>query len=106
MTWLPGTLSPIGLSGMLSVRRGKDAPQHGAWLLSGEKFRKGTFNFEIVRGTHPDEPVLAEFGADHLNVERLKDGAKLTLALSAEDIARAQGPRRPGADRRGRQARR
>jgi len=95
MTCLPGPIGPIGLTGLLSVRRGHDGPQQGAWLVNGAKFTKGDFTFAIVRSPHPDEPVLAEFGADHLTVERLRNGAKLRLTLSAEDIARAQGPRRP-----------
>jgi hypothetical protein len=88
----------IGMSGAIHFRRGEDGPQQAAWLISGGKFKKGAFTVDIVRGRHPDEPLLAEFGADHLTVERLKDGARLTLTLSAEDIARAQGPRRPEID--------
>lgn len=81
------------LQNRIIVHRGEDCPV--AWLAHGKQFRAGAFTVAILRGDHPDEPVMAEFGADRIEVEPLDNGAKVTLALTAEDIARAQGPARP-----------
>ena len=81
------------LQNRIIVHRGEDCPI--AWLANGKQFRTGAFTIAILRGDHPDEPVLAEFGPDQISVEPLDNGARITLALTAEDIARAQGPARP-----------
>lgn len=85
----------MGFDNAISARRGEDNPLVGRWLAAGEQYRTGTFTIAILRGEHPDEPVLTEYGPECVSVEVLKDGAQVTLALTAEDIARAQGPRRP-----------
>lgn len=81
------------LQNRLVSHRGEDCSV--AWLANGKQFRTGAFTLAILRGAHPDEPVLAEFGADRIEVEQLGNGARITLALTAEDIAHAQGPARP-----------
>jgi len=81
------------LQNRLVAHRGEDCSI--AWLANGKQCRTGAFTVAILRGDHPDEPVLAEFGADRIEVEPLDNGARITLALTAEDIARAQGPARP-----------
>ena len=81
------------LQNRIIAHRGEDCPL--AWLANGKQFRTGAFTVAILRGPHPDEPVMAEFGADRIEVEALANGAKVTLALTAEDIAGVQGPARP-----------
>lgn len=75
------------------VTRGEGRPIAGKWLAKGKKYRSGVYTLAILRGEHPDEPELAVF--DHLTIEDTKAGTVITLSLTAEQIAAAQGPARP-----------
>jgi hypothetical protein len=76
----------------IRVRRGEDMPAPAMWTLTGKKFQQGAYSVGIYRGSHPDEPALASFD---IEPEPTKAGARVEFALTAEDIAVAQGPRRP-----------
>lgn len=77
------------------AHRGEDRPHVGKWILRGKRYKAGSYTVEIVRSEHPDELAMATFGAANLTVEQTKSGITIAFALSAEDTAKAQGPRRP-----------
>jgi len=83
----------LSFQGMIWATRGEDRPLAGKWRAKGKKYRTGAYTLAILRGEHPDEPEIAVF--DHLTIEPTGDGADITLALTAEQIAIAQGPARP-----------
>lgn len=83
----------LSFNGMIWVTRGDDKPVAGKWRGKGEEYRTGAWSLAILLGDHPDEPEMALF--DHLTVEPTDDGAEISLALNAEQIAAAQGPARP-----------
>ncbi|OHD07562.1 hypothetical protein [Sphingopyxis sp. RIFCSPHIGHO2_12_FULL_65_19] len=83
----------LSFHGLIWVTRGEEKPLAGKWRAKGKKYRTGAYTLAILRGEHPDEPEMAVF--DHLTIERIADGAEITLALTAEQIAAAQGPARP-----------
>lgn len=84
----------LSFDGMIWATRGEDKPLAGKWRAKGKKYRAGAYTLAILRGEHPDEPEMALF--DHLTVEQTDNGAEITLALTAEQIATAQGRARPG----------
>lgn len=83
----------LSFEGMIWATRGEDKPVAGKWRAKGKKYRTGAYTLAILRGDHPDEPEMALF--DHLTVEPTDNGTEITLALTAEQIAVAQGPARP-----------
>lgn len=85
----------IGLVDALLARRGEDCPFLVEWRLTGRKFKTGAYSVAIFRGEHPDEPAMAELGAECLSFTATSVGANLKFGMTAEDIARVQGPRRP-----------
>lgn len=86
----------LTLAGMILAWRGTDKPIARQWALAGEQYRTGTYVLTIHRGDDPREPVLAS--VDTITAEPTDDGATVTLALSAEAIAAAQGEARPVID--------
>lgn len=85
----------LSMSEAFIAHRGEDSACVGKWILRGKKYKAGAYAVEIVRSDHPDELAMAEFGAANLTIEQTKSGVTIAFALSAEDTAKAQGPRRP-----------
>lgn len=85
------------LAASIIVNRGEGKPAAATWIFPADP-GDGAFALDVLRGPHPAELPIATLAGDCLSVERLGNGVRVLLNLSAEDIAAVQGARRPVPD--------